>query len=509
MGAGKVRADATFAGGWTMKARMRIALLIFLLGCLMYVPAFADTTCFLEELGMEITLPGDCQVVTRQSVDDYARQNGIDGQSLLNELETRNCYLDAWIAENEAEIAVTMVTSKDFSAIDMRGWNDALLLSLGETTKQQMESMGAVCGEIDLYDQSQTKFLRTPYQVSDDQGPLYGFEYCTYLWDQCIRVALLSRETIGPDQKELLRQVVDSIRFDHLSAGEEAGLDTPSFSCTDPDSGVSFTVPSNWSAAALADTSEHLDQKFTYNGDTMVQILFTAQDLDQGPVGNNAITEQDVAAMFDCAPGDVSRITFAGKEYYAVEQTTRQSLYGMEISLPQIILIRLQNGWLYAFQLIGATRESARYQDFATLMESVRYPETGTLLWSGSAADFLLGLLVTVSLYSLPVVLYRFFLRKEPVERKKAKKITWLYGIGAFAVMVVLLLPLRQTAVASAAFFWSWVNYRILIFGEEKPSVEPVPVFCRRCGARLEPGSVFCRKCGTRVAPDFVDCKKE
>ena len=91
----------------------------------------------------------------------------------------------------------------------------------------------------------------------------------------------------------------------------------------------------------------------------------------------------------------------------------------------------------------------------------------------------------------------------------------------------------------AAIILWAWVSYRVLISGHkntetpeeptaadeietesetEEPAEEndlteisvldeeeavkeesPVPVFCRKCGAKLIPGAGFCRKCGTAV----------
>ena len=139
---------------------------------------------------------------------------------------------------------------------------------------------------------------------------------------------------------------------------------------------------------------------------------------------------------------------------------------------------------------------------------------SGCALWrTFRISNLLLSLLITVSLYTLPVVLYRFVFRKAPVEHKKAKKITWLYGIGAFVVMTGILSLLGQGAAGGAIVLWSWVNYRILLCDERKkvPQTAPVPaaVFCRKCGARLEPDSRFCRKCGTRVQSFPTDFEKE
>ena len=56
---------------------------------------------------------------------------------------------------------------------------------------------------------------------------------------------------------------------------------------------------------------------------------------------------------------------------------------------------------------------------------------SGCALWrTFRISNLLLSLLITVSLYTLPVVLYRFVFRKAPVERKKAKKSAGCTALG-------------------------------------------------------------------------------
>lgn len=79
------------------------------------------------------------------------------------------------------------------------------------------------------------------------------------------------------------------------------------------------------------------------------------------------------------------------------------------------------------------------------------------------------SLLMTIAIYSLPILIYRYFLRNAPVERKKAKKITIIYGICAFVVMSFALYTLGGGAAPGGAILlWSYVNYKMLTSGLEK-----------------------------------------
>ena len=226
--------------------------------------------------------------------------------------------------------------------------------------------------------------------------------------------------------------------------------------------------------------------------------------------------------------------------------------------------------------MFGSTSNEAT-EDFQSMLYSLQAPETDTqsrqnisgptllelLLNNGlHPLTFLLNLLLTFSAYTLPILIYRFALHSGPLEKKRAKKIVIIYGICAYLLMCLIAALLHGNA-GIAIFFWSYVNYRILISGkrpEPKPADTPaertdrlppaaldapapytpaqsasqtspvapsVPAtsaraayipaaptpassapqtppapriqFCRNCGFRLLDGSRFCSACGTPV----------
>lgn len=74
--------------------------------------------------------------------------------------------------------------------------------------------------------------------------------------------------------------------------------------------------------------------------------------------------------------------------------------------------------------------------------------------------------------YILPLSVYRYLIRKAPVERKRAKTILELY-----ALILAALLSLVFRAPALMGIVWiglialSYVNYRILTGGKLKPDI--------------------------------------
>lgn len=198
--------------------------------------------------------------------------------------------------------------------------------------------------------------------------------------------------------------------------------------------------------------------------------------------------------------------------------------------------------------------KNAYYKDFESLLGSVKYPAvqgigSGDLRSEFSLVNILLSLLLTIAIYSVPIVIYRYGIAKKPIEKAKAKRITIIYAVMAFIVMSVLIFVINGSGAAGGAILlWSWINFKVLTGGkvqqEEKaeasfveptahivpeiqksetpvhsdrilitsmpaPIEEPQPketdespddiVFCYKCGTKLSKSNQYCHKCGTRI----------
>jgi len=149
-------------------------------------------------------------------------------------------------------------------------------------------------------------------------------------------------------------------------------------------------------------------------------------------------------------------------------------------------------------------------------------------------AVILLNLIATFIIYSAPIIIYRYAVKKTSVEKKKAKKITIIYGIIAFFVMSVLITLINGSGAANGSILlWSWINYRVLIGGrsnnssssdgftsspsniesvkasnrsnsyQSHPEINQVPlapptkkVLCKHCGGVVNTENNICTYCG-------------
>lgn len=89
-----------------------------------------------------------------------------------------------------------------------------------------------------------------------------------------------------------------------------------------------------------------------------------------------------------------------------------------------------------------------------------------------SFTELLIDLLITVIIYSLPLWLYKLIKGKE-IPRKKAKKISILYGIFAYILYIIIYISLESETAPSIgpALLWSYINYRVLIRPTNKKDI--------------------------------------
>lgn len=128
-----------------------------------------------------------------------------------------------------------------------------------------------------------------------------------------------------------------------------------------------------------------------------------------------------------------------------------------------------------------------------------------------SLGSFFISLIFTFIISSLPIMIYRYGIKKEPVERKKALTITIVYG----AILLVAELAAIRAAtgtgenVGTSVLVWSFFNYSILMAKSKKtePEEQPKKVYpplryCIHCGAGLREKDTHCRNCGKEVEED-------
>lgn len=79
------------------------------------------------------------------------------------------------------------------------------------------------------------------------------------------------------------------------------------------------------------------------------------------------------------------------------------------------------------------------------------------------------SLVVTVLIYSVPVAIYRYAIRKKPLPPKSAIWFTIIYAIIAFIIMSIVKDAIDgEPAKGGGLALWSWVNYMMLSRGKDE-----------------------------------------
>lgn len=523
----------------------------------------------LDELGMSIDILREYTVFTRDTPagDPGYELYGVSKVDMDSVMESNNIYLDALSPNADKEIIVTKFDGfPEGYSFDIL--SDEELSDVPETIKSIYEAAGLTVHKSEVYSHAQLKFIKTYCSIKAEGQTAYEVQYCTICDTKAISILLRSSAEISSAAEKEFQLLIN--RTDFWNA--KTAIKTPSFLYTDTEFGVSFTVPENWTQAPLDEPRQVLGAKFVPNSADRILILFTRGDIYGNEEFQNALTpigkkllsrsditgivpmsEKDIAESIGVQESDVTMVTHGSKDYFSASTVISTTVNGAEISLPATYRICLENGYLYIFQFFGPV-DSPYFADFETLMNSVEYPAISSdsadisdgYFQESSLGDItflslIVGLVSIVSIYTLPIVIYRYEIVKKPVNKKKAKRIVVIYGICAFLVMNSLIIALNERGAASGAIFlWSWVNYKILTGGKDNsndaeepfpggsgPSEEavvpsagdgieatamepmdtdPIPatVFCRWCGTQIPAESGFCHKCGKKLRGDDI-----
>ncbi len=78
-------------------------------------------------------------------------------------------------------------------------------------------------------------------------------------------------------------------------------------------------------------------------------------------------------------------------------------------------------------------------------------------------ADIFLSIFITISVYSLPIIVYRFAIRRKPVEKGGAIIIVFAYGIMSYIAMTVIKGLIGNGGTPGPSFYlWCTINYYLL-----------------------------------------------
>lgn len=572
-----------------MKKLLRVIILNFLFFLITGSVLAEGKTYHLDELGMSVDFPTNYVVITQDEnqVDSRVELYGLTKDGILSYMSSNGLYLDAWDEKVDHEIVITMSECALENLNQIKGAALNLLIS---SLAESYETVGAECIKANACHINNNTYIKIYIKRNDDSKDAYSLQYMTISYGKSICITMHSSSgEIDSSQETVMKKIVESVHFDMEQQSLEAVANTPSFVYTDTETGLSFTVPENWEEIPMSEERNIIDAKFGYSAEGLV-IIYASGDIwaqlpeeekkyySRDDINNSIVTKADVAEMNECKESEVLKVTVGEMEYYKASTNKITEILGIDMELNQTAYVRCENGYLYTFQFIGNC-DNEHYNDFEELVASVVYPKssvnvisedfentTTSKLSDNSKIDskvnnkedlksdfiayILVNLVITIAVYTFPIIAYRYAVHREPIGSSKAKLITVCYGIFALIVMHIIKALLNgSTVIGGALFLWSGVNYRILTSGkrqvsnsfEEKELISAPDLstkadlpslaknedddvlkndvdinsriaknndgkcgyctirYCHKCGNKLIVGSEYCNKCGTKI----------
>ncbi|WP_434309573.1 zinc ribbon domain-containing protein [Hominifimenecus sp. rT4P-3] len=449
----------------------------------------ASNTYALDELELQVTIPTGYSVITRNTSanDPIFSDFGTTKSVLIRQFEASNIYLNAVSDTHYEEIVVTMVETHSDS---LSLYSDTELNILASTLVNQYANYGIDAPKYEIYQHSQTKFIKSYF--ADTDNAVHGLQYYTIYDGKAMNFTMRSYEgSLSSRQEETIKTIVDSIIYDHALPAAAPGEDTNEFTHTDTDSGVTFTVPTNWKQEDFTKDREFIDVKFVSTKEDGCMIIFGSIDMwgqmsasdrvghTRADLNNSAFTKSDIAAMYNTTADKISTVTYNGVPYFKGEINHSYTAYGLDILATMTQLIHIDNGWIYMFQF-GGTSANKLYSDFESLLNSVQYPTVSDVEGIDSVNN-------AASAFDNS--------DNNSNDNSVIIAVILLLVIAAVIVIAVVQSRKKNTKTANHA---SYAPICDTPAPELSDKSEPA-IFCENCGQALLSDSKFCYVCGTPI----------
>ncbi len=117
---------------------------------------------------------------------------------------------------------------------------------------------------------------------------------------------------------------------------------------------------------------------------------------------------------------------------------------------------------------------------------------------------------VTLAIVTLPVAVYRYIIRREPVSRKSAVLIALIYGAVACIAAAVYIYYTRHVYLIGGVIFWSFVNFFMLSRGRQRYVPPPIEVIAaptppKRNKNTATPDMVMSKSCPKCLAVNLAE----
>ena len=449
-----------------------LVVVTLILSCV--VTSFAQSnTIRIDELGISALIPNSYQIINKETPanDSIFKEFNTTKNEILSYFDSKNIVFNCVSKDKKDEIVVTKTES---NLSDFHSLNDAVL---------EMLASGIAGQKYEIYHNSQTKFIKAYFYDKTDS--VYGVQYFTVIDKKAINFILRSSDKqLSSNQEAIMKSFIDSVKYDSYDTHTAASENSNSFFYEDNNSGVCFTVPTNWKKTPLSKQRETIDVKFTSTKEKGLLILFGATDIwkkipDSEKAGKyrenydeTMFLKSDIAEAFGLKSNKISEKSYNNIHFYIFEKTTPINMYNTDFSINMTYAIHIQNGWMYMFQF-GATKSNQHFIDFEEMLNTV-YIKDDTLLTENVGG-------VNSGNYNIKRTLNYLALARP-------------LGLIITLLIIAMFIIIKQKASKK-------------VYNEENHSMGlenyNEHVFCEKCGADVTRDNGVCHVCGSGLSSDF------
>ncbi len=477
----------------TMKKLIQATFLLALLLAFSTLSLAADGGVhYLEELDLTVEIPSGYTVFTRTTPLDDPDQAvwGFAPGEIQGVLSDSDSYLFA-VDETQStylEILMTPGLTDDYHQL-----SDDLLNACASGIEAVYKARNITSSGMEKHQHKQAVFLVFHLEYQDEGMPVFGTNYDTVYAGKRIYISLTSYSgPISDTQRAFVNAVLDSATFgtdpvpQEPPAPQEPSVVPKPFLYTDSFSGLQFTVPAHWTQEPKTEQGQFDVASFVSTSLESVNIRYVSEDLYSSEEFLDVFTPEELAslpraavdnALFDAladtslrnifanlCSGEITNLfktSYGGKEYYRVDALIAKELFGYSYTSPGVILLRLENGYLYMFYFTGSD-QSPYFADFEVLVESASYP--------------------AVSVPDQPTQ------QEPPAKPTPAAPDSSTSGNSfPFLLLIVPILALLSIILAA------------MMRKKQKAKTHASYRFCHKCGAALSDNDYFCVSCGASI----------
>lgn len=244
---------------------------------------------------------------------------------------------------------------------------------------------------------------------------------------------------------------------------------------TDEESGLRLTVPEGWSAPEISQNEHGTYAIFHSLSYPDLVISLTTSDLfsrttpaniqealqrsgePRKHVDNEYFPKETIAEILQCSADDITEVTYSGRTYYHINANFLLEDGNYKECA---ILLHLENGIVYMFLFSGRETHPS-YEDFLCIVSEAEYPHSEdekTIM-----VRELLIVLLSLMLHPIPVIVYRYGIRRCPLD--DAKMVCAIYAVGATVLAIIIMGFLNESEVGAVLLGIvpaALLNYRML-----------------------------------------------